>query len=122
MGELSRRAFSVSANSAIANFSASTANCCAVGNCAFINFKIILSKSTDFSSDSLLLFTLPEGSRPSGTVTLYRAVECVHYSGAVTANDYVGLTISPDGRARADMAGRSAVGMISVPFGSFAIG
>lgn len=81
----------------------------------------MLSKSTDFSSTSLLLFTLPEGARPSSDITIYRAAECVHYSGAVTVNDILALNIGADGRVRANMSGREAVGMINVPMCSFAI-
>lgn len=94
---VSQRPLDLTPNSALANYSTYTNSSTFDGRSATLQCSVVLSKATDWNSDELILFTLPEGARPSEDCNLYRCCMCFAASGRVYLR---GARVGADGRVR----------------------
>lgn len=85
----------LSPNTNLANYSAYTDLSYMVAGLVFLQGAIVLSTDTDFTSNELRLFTLPEAARPSKYRTLSRQLFCV--CGSTGMVRMRGIRIDPDG-------------------------
>lgn len=92
---VSRTQLDLTPNTSLANYSTYTNCSVRDGDSVTLQCSIVLSESTNWNSDELLLFTLPDGARPSATRNLYRMCLC-SCSGSLAR--LRGIRIGTDGR------------------------
>lgn len=107
--------FSITPNTNILNYAAYIGSPISVCGMTFMRFGIILSKSTNFSSSSLSLGTVPQQYAPAQNMVFYRAGKCYRYTDLPTqVDDLVTISINTSGAITADMSGRQSVGAILI--------
>ena len=87
----------VTPNKALKNYSGYSNSTRKVGNLVILQFSVILGDPTDWTSDELLLVTLPEGCRPTGEVNLARMLLLVCGQNPNTHVLTRGMRVKPDG-------------------------
>lgn len=93
-------------NTDIPNYSTFASSIRRIGDAVWLQCTVILSKGTNWSSDELTLFTLPEEARPTATRYMPRSLLTITADGKAVFMR--GIRVYPDGRMCAvNLVGRS---------------
>ena len=87
--------FTPTPNTALNNYLDYATHCFRSGDVIFLHFSVSFSPSRQMTGDDLLFFTLPEGYRPTSSVSLLRMVQILTVDGGVF---YRSATVASNGR------------------------